>query len=230
MSTFVLLPGAGGAAWYWHLVTPLLQRAGHEVIAVDLPGDDKSAGLTAYADRVVEAVGDRRDVTVVAQSMGGFTAALVATRIPLTCLVFVNAMIPNPGETAGAYWGNTGTKAAQREAAIRGGYSPEFDLETYFLHDVPKDVAAEGEKHERDEAPIAFGEAAAFEAWPAIPIHVIAGKDDRFFPIEFQTRIAKERLGLGVDAIPGGHLVSLSHPRELAEKLLSYVSRAARRP
>ena len=40
MRTFVLIPGAGGAAWYWHRVAPLLQDEGHEAIAVDLPGAD----------------------------------------------------------------------------------------------------------------------------------------------------------------------------------------------
>jgi pimeloyl-ACP methyl ester carboxylesterase len=43
--TFVLIPGAGGAAWYWHRVVPLLQAAGHDAIAVDLPADDPAAGL-----------------------------------------------------------------------------------------------------------------------------------------------------------------------------------------
>jgi len=38
---FVLIPGAGGAAWYWHRVVPLLQEAGHEAIAVDLPGSGR---------------------------------------------------------------------------------------------------------------------------------------------------------------------------------------------
>ena len=38
MSTFVLIPGAGGVAWYWHRVVPLLTAAGHEAIPVDLPG------------------------------------------------------------------------------------------------------------------------------------------------------------------------------------------------
>jgi hypothetical protein len=36
MSMFVLIPGAGGVAWYWHLVVPLQERAGHDAIAVDL--------------------------------------------------------------------------------------------------------------------------------------------------------------------------------------------------
>jgi hypothetical protein len=37
-------------------------------------------------------------------------------------------------------------------------------------------------------------------------------------------RVARERLGADVDIaeIPGGHLVALSHPRELAARLLAY--------
>ena len=82
MSRFVLIPGAGGAAWYWSRVVPLLQRAGHEAVAVDLPGDDESAGLPEYARLVLEAVGGRQDVVLVAQSLGGFTAPLVCEKAP----------------------------------------------------------------------------------------------------------------------------------------------------
>src|SRR6059058_1925100 len=39
MSTFTLIPGAGGVAWYWHRVVARLSACGHEAIAVDLPGD-----------------------------------------------------------------------------------------------------------------------------------------------------------------------------------------------
>src|SRR5262249_9379863 len=78
MTTFVLIPGAGGAAWYWHRLLPLLEQAGHKALAVDLPGDDPHAGLHAYADRVIASIGKRNDVTLVAQSMGAFMAALAA--------------------------------------------------------------------------------------------------------------------------------------------------------
>ena len=57
-------------------------------------------------------------------------------------------------------------------------------------------------------------------AWPDVPIHVIAGRDDRFFPIDFQHRVARERLGVTVDELPGGHLLALSSPRALADQLL----------
>jgi pimeloyl-ACP methyl ester carboxylesterase len=127
MTTFVLIPGAGGAAWYWHRVLPLLRQAGHEALAVDLPGDDAHAGLHAYADLVVAAIGNGRDVTLVAQSMGAFTAALVCARTSIRMLAFVNAMIPLPGETAGEWWDHTGWVEARKAAAKGGGYSLEHD-------------------------------------------------------------------------------------------------------
>ena len=43
-TTFVLIPGAGGSAWYWHLVEPELRQRGYEAISVALPAADDSAG------------------------------------------------------------------------------------------------------------------------------------------------------------------------------------------
>jgi pimeloyl-ACP methyl ester carboxylesterase len=227
VATFVFIPGAGGVAWYWHRVVPLLEEAGHEAIAVDLPGDDAHAGLSVYADRVLEAI-ETRHVVLIAQSLGAFTAPLVCARVRVRMLVFVNAMIPVPGETAGEWWDNTGSIAARIEAAQRGGFSTEFDLATYFLHDVPAEVIEHGAAHERPEADIVFGERCRFDAWPAAPIHVIAGRDDRFFPIDFQRRVAGERLHLTVDELAGGHLLALANPRGLANQLLGYLRAESR--
>ncbi|NUP05166.1 MAG: alpha/beta hydrolase [Polyangiaceae bacterium] len=220
MTTFVLIPGAGGAAWYWNRVVPLLERAGHEAIAVDLPGDDPDAGLAAYGDAVVGAIGARKDVVLVAQSLGGFTAPLVCARASVKSLVFVNAMIPLPGETAGAWWDATGAPAARRSAAEEHGYTVDFDIETYFLHDVPKDVAEEGASQVRPEADIVFGEPNRFDAWPNVPTFVVVGKDDRFFPAAFQAKVARDRLGKDVREIAGGHLVALSNPEGLTDLLI----------
>jgi pimeloyl-ACP methyl ester carboxylesterase len=222
MATLALIPGAGGAAWYWHRVVPLLEEAKQEAIAVDLPGDDPQAGLSVYADRVLDAIGTR-DVILVAQSLGGFTAAMVSDQARITTLVFVNAMIPMPGETAGEWWANTGWEEARVAAAQRGSYSPSFDPATYFLHDLPPETVKQGEAHERPEADVVFGERCRFEAWPPVPIHVIAGRDDRFFPIDFQRRVANERLHVTIDDLPGGHLLALANPRGLADRLLGYV-------
>ena len=217
--TFVLIPGAGGSAWVWKRVTGFLLEAGHEAIAVDLPGDDETAGLPRYTDLVVEAIGSRSEVVLVAGSLGGFTAPLVCERVPVRELVLVNAMIPDPGERARDWWAHTGALEAQEEAARAGGYG-SFDLETYFLHDVDPEVAAEGEPYQRAEADAVFESVCDFTAWPAITIRVLAGADDRFFPLGFQRRIARDRLGLDADVLPGGHLLPLVQPRLVADYLL----------
>jgi pimeloyl-ACP methyl ester carboxylesterase len=74
MATFVLIHGSGDVGWYWHLVEAELRSGGHDTVAPDLPCDDDSAGLSEYVDAVVQAIGDRIDLVVVAQSLGGFTA------------------------------------------------------------------------------------------------------------------------------------------------------------
>jgi pimeloyl-ACP methyl ester carboxylesterase len=225
--TYVLIAGAGGDAWYWHLVDHELGHRGHDVISVELPSDDDSAGLADYADTVVKAADDRRDVVLVAQSMGAFVVPLVHQRRPTSSIILVNAMIPLPGESPGAWWENTGQAQARRANDIREGRPPdaEFDLATYFFHDVPAELTAYGLGHGKRQGDKPFGEACPFTAWPQVPTHVIAGRDDRFFPLDFQQRIARERLDLEPDIVPGGHLVALSHPIELANRIESYQDR-----
>lgn len=225
MSMFVLVPGAGGMAWYWHRVVPELLARGHEAVAIDLPGADEAAGLPEYTDAVVAAIGDHDDVVLVAQSLGGFTAPMVCARVPVGQLVLLNAMIPLPGETAGQWWDATGSEAARIAAAEAGGYSADFDLDTYFLHDVPAEVVAAGASHERPEAGIVFGQPCDVERWPDVTTRVVAAAEDRFFPVEFQRRVARDRLGIDADVVPGGHLVALSRPVELVDRLVGYLRR-----
>jgi len=224
--TFLLIPGAGGSAWYWHLVVAALAERGHEALAVDLPADDDTSGFAEYADVVVKAAGDLRDLVVVGQSMGGFTAPLVCDRLSARLLVLVNAMTPRPGESAGDWWGNTGSGQARQEQADRDGRRLEDDpdmIETFF-HDVPEAVKQEAfEIGEPEESGIAFVAPWPLEAWPDVPTRFLAATGDRMFPLEFQRRVVAERLpGVAVDEIEGGHLVALSRPVEVAERLIAY--------
>ena len=215
MTAYVLIPGAGGASSYWSRVAPLLEKAGHEVVAVDLPGPDPTAGLPEYAELVVSAAKRFPRVVLVAQSMGGFTAPLAAERLPVQELVLVNAMIPVPGERAGEWWDATGSVAAREAAARREGYG-EFDVDTYFLHDVDT-AGLPDDQHDEHEA--AFASPCTFTAWPE-RVRVLVGADDRFFPADFQRRVAKERLGVDADVRPGGHLIALAYPDIVAEYLI----------
>ncbi|MFJ6567911.1 alpha/beta fold hydrolase [Streptomyces sp. NPDC091292] len=231
MSTYVLIPGAGGVAAFWQPVEDELRRRGRSSLAVDLPGDDPAAGLPEYTDAVVEAVGRAGGdapggLVVVAQSLGGFTAPLVCARLPVSLLVLVNAMIPLPGETPGEWWDSTGQAAAMRANDVRDGRDPDagFDLATYFLHDMSQAEIDRLMGNNRDESEAAFGSPFTLDAWPDVPTRVITGRDDRFFPADFQRRVARERLGITPDEVPGGHLAPLSHPRELVDQLEAYAA------
>jgi len=211
------------------LVAPKLQERGHEALPVELPAADDRAGLPQYAATVVRAIGNRdsKRVVLVAQSLAGFTLPLVCKKIRVAMLVLVNAMIPKPSETPGEWWGNTGHGEAKRQQNVRDGRRADapFDPLSDFFHDVPQPVVddawAQGEPRQSDTV---FGSRCTFKAWPAVPTRVIVGRDDRFFPVEFQRRVSRERLGISPDEMPGGHLIALSQPAELSTRLISYVA------
>src|SRR3954449_6961279 len=142
---YVLIPGAGGGAWYWRRVVQHLNMLGRDVVAPDLPAADDGAGLRGYADVVAAAAGDRGGLIVVAQSMGAFVAPLLCERVDVALLGLVAPMIPAPGESASDWWSTTGQTAARRELETREGRDPDapFDPGVGFFHDVPAEIVAE---------------------------------------------------------------------------------------
>jgi pimeloyl-ACP methyl ester carboxylesterase len=220
--TFALVPGGGGDPWEWHRLVPELSSRGHDAIAVRLPAGDDTAGWSEYADAVVDAIDDRHDVVLVAASMGGFTAPIVCTRRRVDLLVLVNAMIPLPAETFNTWGTNTASGRARREYHAALGLSPtetEDDAVIYY-HDLSPGLRVEAQARTWQEQSMSrLGEPWPLARWPDVPTRVLAGRHDRMFPVEFQRRIARERLGLEVDVIDGGHMLALSRPTELADRL-----------
>jgi pimeloyl-ACP methyl ester carboxylesterase len=219
MTTFLLIPGAGGDAAYWNHLVPRLERLGHTAVPVDLPAQDETAGWVEYTDVALAALGDAdpRSTVVVGQSLGAYVAPLVAERVPVRLLVLVNPMIPAPGETAGEWWEATGHGAARAEAGL-GPFQPPAD----FFHDVPPDVVAEAMAgEERYPSDRSFAEPWPATAWPDVPTVVLQGLDDRFFPPAFTRRVARDRLAVEPVEMPGGHLLALSRPDDLARRLVA---------
>jgi pimeloyl-ACP methyl ester carboxylesterase len=226
MATFVLIPGAGGLAWEWHRLGPELEARGHVAVPVELPAGDDASGLAEYADWTAKATVGRSHLVLVAQSFGGFTAPLVCERAAVDLLVMLNAMIPIPGETFNDWWSNTGQGPAQREYAASIGITPaelEDDRVVYY-HDLPADLVEEALRLDPQQSTTPLNEPWPLEAWPAVPTQVLSGRDDRMFPAAFQRRVAKERLGVTADEIPGGHMVALANPAGLAEQLDRYAA------
>ena len=224
MARFVLIPGAGGQAWFWHRLVEELDGRGSAAIAVDIRQDDPELGLEDYARQVIEAVAGERETVLVAQSMGAFTAPVVAERVPLRGLVLLNPMTPVPGETPGQWWDATGQPQARKSADRAAGRGTEWNEETHFFHDLPDALREVARTGSRAPSPTPFGQPAEFTAWPQIPTRVIVGRDDRFFPLEFQQRVIRERLGITPEVMDGGHLLALSRPAELADRIEAFVA------
>jgi pimeloyl-ACP methyl ester carboxylesterase len=249
MATFVLLPGAGCSPWYWTPLADELSSRGHVAIPVDLPCDDDSADLEDYADTVVQAIrastasqpdpashsgrglagdgllGDGggavggggglepEDLVLVAHSLGGFTAPLVCARLSVKLMVLVSGMIPRPGEAPGDWWANTGYEGP-------GG----SDLMEIFFHDVPPELAATAMKTVRDQSSTPLERPWPLPMWPAIPTKFVLCRNDRFFPAAFMRRVVADRLGVTPDEIDAGHMPMLARPKELADRLESYLN------
>jgi pimeloyl-ACP methyl ester carboxylesterase len=210
VATFALIHGGGGSAWDWHLVVPELRQRGQQAVAVDLPSDDESGGWWDYADAVVDAVGYHSDLVVVGHSLGGFTAPLVCARIPVDLLVLLAAMIPAPGELFSDWWTNTGYR--------------ESGYQDVFYHDIAPELAAEARRRERDETSRALRQPWPLPTWPVVRTKYLLCREDRMFPAEWARRHARERLGIESDEIDGGHYVTLSRPRALADRLAAYAA------
>lgn len=169
-TTFVLVHGTffGGAGW--GELVPLLEQAGHTVVAPDLPahGDDQTpiveVSLQAYVDRVLAVVDAAPTPTVlVGHSMGGIVISEVAEQRPdkIGTLVYLAAYLLADGQSLF----DLGTTDADSQVGPRlvideaNGVMtlPPADFAETFLHDVPAEAAERAVAQLRPEplAPLA---------------------------------------------------------------------------
>jgi pimeloyl-ACP methyl ester carboxylesterase len=111
MSTYLLVHGAWHTGEAWSRVVPLLESAGHRVLTPTLTGYGDTAhlltpevGLETHVDDVVRLIveEDLTDVVLVGHSYAGLVISSAANRVPerIAHLVYLDAMVPEDGETA----------------------------------------------------------------------------------------------------------------------------------
>ena len=120
MAHFVLVHGAWHGAWCWRDVTEALIRAGHRAHAVTLTGVGERAHLLSpeitlqtHIQDVMQAIEheEMHDVILAVHSYAGMIGTAVADRMTdrLSHLVYVDAVVPKPGEA----WSGTHSRATQ---------------------------------------------------------------------------------------------------------------------
>lgn len=145
MANYLLVHGAWGGAWYWRPVQQALVRAGHNAHAVTLTGLGERAHLLSPAIGLHTHIADVRnalateelhDCILAVHSYAGLLGTAVADREPpgtLRHLVYVDAVLPAPGES----WGSTHAEATRRQRLDGAELSPTYSF-------APPDPAAFG--------------------------------------------------------------------------------------
>lgn len=224
MSTFVLIPGAGADPRVYAATIVALGDLGHAALAPPLPLADQGATPGDHAEAVLAALPaePEGELVVVGQSLGAFTATIVAARAGAAKLILLAPMIPAPGESAGEWWENTGHDEAIAGLIERHGQMSEWDeaaLDEVFLHDVDEETKRASAEYSGAPGAGMFGEPLPLGEWPDVPTVVLIPRRDRLFPLDFQRRLARERLGVEIEEMDGGHLPMLSRPSDLARRL-----------
>ena len=229
MATFALVHGAWHGAWCWERLIPELERAGHRVVAVELPAEDPAAGLRRYAELTADALGDAEDVVVVGHSLGAGSIPIVATLRPVRHLVFLCGLLPEPGRSVTdrytteevfvpGFAGNTVTLDdgssvwPERDDAVR-----------CFYHDCQDADADRAFARMRPQSATPRTEPWPLDAIPDVERTSILCRDERCIRPEWSRRMSRELLGVQAIELDGSHSPFVSRPRELADVLVRLV-------
>jgi len=203
---------------------PLAAR-GHGAVAMDLPCEDVDAGLDAYADVVAAALsGVEDEVVVVAHSLGGLVAPLVAARRPVRSIAYLAAFVPLAGQSMADQF------AASPEPILIFPSRPEADEQgrshwigeaattAAMYADLTPEDAHRAFARLRPQAPTTQREPHP-RGLPDVPAVSLVCSDDRAVNPVWSRRVARERLGVEPIELPTGHFPMITAPELLADAL-----------
>lgn len=232
----VLVHGSWHGAWCWRRVLPLLRGAGVETHAVTLTGVGERAHLLSPAigidTHVQDVIGlieaeELQRVVLVGHSYAGNLITCVADRLQrsrpglLRHLVFLDAGIPNPGDSWSSNHSPETVAKRVAEAQASGGLSfPPPDASVFGLTGADRDWV------NRRQTPQPFRlyqEPLSFDptlVW-SIPHTFIDCTTPPLATIDAARKRVRSEPGWTVHELATGHDPMISAPQELADLLLS---------
>jgi pimeloyl-ACP methyl ester carboxylesterase len=229
VATFALVHGGWHGAWCWELLIPLLQEAGHDVVAMDLPCDDGSASFETYADVVCAALeGRNEDIVLVGHSYGGHTVPLVAARRPVRHLVYLCALVPDIGRSMfdqlrdepdmlNPLWVKG---LSELDDQLRTTWVDLKLAQALIFADCDDSIAEAAVNRLRPQSAYPNTLPFSLPEFPSVSCTYVVCSDDQLVGPEWSKRIARDRLGADLIELPGSHSPLLSRPSALADVLL----------
>jgi pimeloyl-ACP methyl ester carboxylesterase len=225
VATFALIHGSHHGAWCWDYLVPELRGRGHATVAVDLPCEDTSAGVSRYTEVVLDALrGVKGDVIAVGHSGGGLVLPVLAARTPVKRMVFLAAVIPEPGLSLAEQrktdpgLSAQGVKIAHEDGTV--SRPPDEAIRRYY-HDCTEEQIRWALPRLRRQAQAPSLEPSPIATWPEVPSTYIVCAQDRALDPAWEREVARRRLGVSPLEIDSSHSPFLSRPAELADLLVS---------
>ena len=223
-------------AWCWKPVADRLRNAGHTVFPMSLTGLAERSHLLSdritLETHVMDVVNlikynDLRDVVLVGHSYAGIVLTAVAERIPqcLRHIVYLDAMVPKPGECAMDLIPND--EAEQRVLRARhdgglsipaptpGHFATEAMREWFRDHMTPQPIKP---YFDRIDVRVPQGN--------GVPVTYVSCTPVKLHPIALSVERARRLPLWRVVEIASGHNVHLHRPDDVAEILMECAERA----
>ncbi len=219
----VLVHGAGGSAFSWSTVAPLLEAAGHRVSVADNPSqslDDDIAAVRALID------GADEDALLVGHSYGGAVITNAGRHERVRGLAYVAAWAPDEGESVQGLV-NSNERAPVADFFSRGPageWIPQDDEASRLAlaWDVPPELHARGRDFRRRSADAIFTGVTGAPAWASKPSRYLLAASDQHIGPALQRTMA-ERAGAVIEEIDTSHSVPFAAPDAVA----AFIGRAA---
>jgi len=234
--TIVLVHGAWADASSWNAVASDLQGQGFTVLAP--PNLLRAVAIDAPYITSFLAQRTSGPVVLVGHSYGGFVITNAATGADnVKALVYVDAFIPDEGETVFQILGGSGSAFDIPDPTAVfdiAGYpgAPEGDAEAFLKPDTVHNSFAQ-DLPEADRWLIAAGQRpitlaanttpSGAGAWKSLPSWVVIGTEDRVIPPATQRHMA-ERAGATITEVAGSHVSMVSHPQVTIDAILAAVA------
>jgi pimeloyl-ACP methyl ester carboxylesterase len=214
----VLVHGTWVDGSSWNKVIPILQNAGHKVIAVQMPLHSLADDI-ATVKRAIDLVGG--PTILVGHSYGGFVITNAGyNNQNVTGLVYLAAFAPDEGQSLS----NFIDPAALPPGFLvfdSGGYAyinPEIFPQA-FAQDVNKTEAETMAIVQKPISQSILGETSGPPAWKQLPTWYQVSESDQIIPPDAERQFAAQMNATTI-SLNSSHASLVSHPHEVAQLIL----------